>query len=57
MVKYVVTYDNGSPYREWASTPQNTPEEAWAEAGGLQPGVHDARLEEVAGAVARNISP
>lgn len=30
---YVVTYDNGSGYREWASTPQPTEELAWQQSG------------------------
>lgn len=34
---YVVTYDNGSGYREWASSPQPTKEKAW-EASGWKPG-------------------
>lgn len=36
---WVVTYDNGSGYRVWASTPQKTSEEAWAKARPLRPGM------------------
>lgn len=30
---YVVTYDNGTGYREWACTPQGSQVEAWAASG------------------------
>lgn len=49
---YVVTYDNGTGYYEWASTPCETPEQAYA-AAGVQPGEsmgsYDCRLEQVVG--------
>jgi hypothetical protein len=35
--QYVVTYDNGTGYREYASKPQDTQEAAWA-AAGIKPG-------------------
>ncbi|GIW59523.1 MAG: hypothetical protein KatS3mg087_0589 [Patescibacteria group bacterium] len=38
--KYVVTYDNGTGYREHASSPQESEEKAWKDAknfGGITP--------------------
>lgn len=51
-MSYVVTYDNGSGFREWASTPQDTEQKAW-EAAEINPGEQyfpgsDPRLETVA---------
>lgn len=50
-MKYVVTYDNGSGFREWASAPQNSEQLAWNVAG-ISPGQQffegsDPRVEQV----------
>jgi hypothetical protein len=42
--QYVVTYDNGSGYIEWACPPQDSREAAWG-ATSLKPGMLDAKLE------------
>lgn len=38
-MKYVISYDNGTGWKEWASEPQPTVVEAWAVAG-LSPDSH-----------------
>lgn len=49
MVKYVVTWDNGSGFREWASRPCPTQEEAIAAAGITQENLRhlDSQVETV----------
>lgn len=46
---YVVTYDNGSGYFEWATGPCTTPDEAWDSSGlrGKTVAGGEVRLEKV----------
>ena len=56
-MEYVVSYDNGSGWYEWASAPQPTKEAAWEAAAPLREGTPHTRLETVGDTLPTQPSP